>query len=183
MQPSAGGLEMKSACLLFFLASLPPPLLTDDSGEDFFFMFSSSFFSRRLNANSFFKVASLHPGGRFSSWQEAASPGPAFGRRRFLQPLIPPVSFFFSFFAAEFGAFFFFLDELARFQEPSRGDSPHLWRQRGHSKLLKDNHDLNHLRQSGKVFRLDSTGYEWLWSRVDEEEIMKEVEEEKGKEE
>lgn len=43
MQQSAGGLEMKSARLLFFLASLPPPLLlTDDDdggGEEVFLMF------------------------------------------------------------------------------------------------------------------------------------------------
>lgn len=107
---------MKSARLLFLLASLPPPPpptpTTDDGGEEVFRMFFFFFFSsHQVNANSFLKVASLHPGGRFSSWQGAASPGPAFGRRRFLQALNSSTLFFF-FLQLSFGLFFFsfFLD-------------------------------------------------------------------------
>lgn len=74
---------------------------------------------------------------------------------------------------------------MAPYQERSRDASLHLWRRRqGRSKSLKDDGDLNPLRQSGKVFRLGSTGSESFWSPEDEEaeEITEEVEEEKGKE-
>lgn len=125
--------------------------------------FFGCFFSRQLNANSFLKVASLHPGGGFSSWQEAASPGPAFRRRRFVQPLIPPVRVFFFFFslAAEFGIFLGW--------RATRSEAETTRRTCGGSRALKVDErraGFKSSRQSGKVSRLELTGTERRWRRV-----------------